>query len=528
MRLGRVITCLIVFVVIFFSTVDSQAQDIKSSKRAMRKLSKFLRHLEKHYVDEVDLDNYVDIAIESVVAELDPFSEYLSKERTEEIRNFFDNKSALLGVSYIIAQDSVVVVRVLDDSPAHRAGVKPGYRIMAVNGANLVGADVKSVAESLRGAAGESVCLDVYRRRDSETLTLCCSYEIITTPTVYCYRVNESVGYIQITNFTKNTTKEFFSALKTLSGVESLILDLCNNTGGDFMATINIVSAFLPDDALICYAMGQTSRYNYYCKPVALKFDGNLVVMMNEHSASASELLAGALQDWDRALIVGRRSLGKGLGQQLYDLGDGSSVRLSIANFYTPSGRHIQRQYEMGNRDGFYRSYEESAPSLYDASIYKTYKSKVLGRTLYAGVGIIPDIVIEDDALVGFPAETADMLKLCSSDFVIYYLDKNSYKHPVAFPTCMDFISNMQFDDEDIRQFINIVSQRAPWFEIATIGNEDWEQIFDFLISRISLLLYPAVEFRQADNELNNTVYDAAVSIISDWDSYPHPLNPAD
>lgn len=528
MRLGRVITCLIVFVVALFCTIDSQAQDTNNSKRAMRKLSKFLRHLEKNYVEEVDLDNYVDIAIESIVSELDPFSEYMSKEKTKKFRDFFNNKSASIGVGYMIVRDSVVVVRVLDDSPAFRAGVRGGDRIVAVDGKNIVGADRKSIIEQLSGAVGESVSLEIYRRKNSERLTLKLNYDIIPTPTACFYRVNESVGYIQISNFTKNTTKEFYAALDELSGVESLILDLCNNTGGDFMTTINIAGAFLPDDALICYAEGQNrSRHNYYSKSSAAKFDGNLVVMINERSASASEILTGALQDWDRALVVGRRSLGKGLGQQFFNFDDGSSVKLSVANFYTPSGRRIQRQYEMGNKDGFYQSYKESDSSFYDAPIYQTHKSLIAGRTLYSGNGITPDIFIEDDSLIRFTGEIADMLELCSSDFVVYYLDKYSYERPAAFPTCLSFVANVQFGEEDIEQFINIVSEKAPQFDISTISDEDWDRIFAFLISNISWQLYPTVEFRQADNQLYNAIYKTAVSVVSDWDSYSYRLQPA-
>lgn len=529
MRLSRVFACLIIVIAAFFCTVDSQAQGTNNSKRAMRKLSKFLRHLEKNYVDEVDLDNYVDIAIESIVSELDPFSEYMSKEKTKKFRDFFNNKSASIGVGYMIVRDTAVVVRVLDDSPAFRAGVRGGDRIVAVNGRNIVGADRKSLVEQLSGAVGESVSLDIYRSKSSENLTLNISYDNLPTLTVYSYRVNESVGYIQITNFTKNTAKEFYDALEELSGVESLILDLSNNTGGDFMTTINIAGAFLPDDALICYAEGRkSSRYNYYCKSSAAKFDGNLVVMINEHSASASEILAGALQDWDRALVVGRRSLGKGLGQYVYNLDDGSSVKLSIANFYTPSGRCIQRQYEMGNKDGFYQSYKADDSSFYDASVYQTYKSLIAGRTLYSGNGIAPDIFIEGDSRIRFHSEIADMLQLCTSDFVVYYLDKYSYEHPAECPTCLDFISNVQIGDEDIKQFTSIVSERAPQFDISTLSDEDWGEIFAFLINNISWQLYPTVEFRQADNQLYNAIYEAAVSVVLNWDSYSYLLQPTE
>ncbi len=365
------------------------------------------------YVDKLDADSLTDMLVNGMLATLDPHSHYLSvKElarQQEEIRGGFDG----IGVVLRYRGDTVWVGTVMAGGPAHRAGLHPGDRIIAVDGDTVSGVKMSGddVVSRIRGAKGSKVRLSLLRGSDNSPLSVSVVRGSIAMPSIpYSGMLDKRTGYIKLVRFGETTYREFHYALAELKakGMEKLILDLRGNGGGLLDAAINIANDLLPHGSLIVYTEGARQRRNDTRARGKAFYEGDLVVMIDEISASASEVVAGALQDNDRAVVVGRRTFGKGLVQGEYDLSDGSSVLLTIARYYTPSGRCIQRSYADGTEE-YYRDYfdqlvgEAYADSMTVAILDTTPYYTVGGRTVYGGGGIAPDVplaYLKDSAFV--------------------------------------------------------------------------------------------------------------------------------
>lgn len=360
------------------------------------------------YVDKVNIDSLGVLAIESVLNALDPHSVYIPALKLPEINEGIEGVFLGIGIEFSILSDTVTTLRVLEGGPAEKSGLATGDKILSVNDHPVAGIGITSekLKDLIQGRSGSTVKLELIHR--GQTI----EKEIKRGPVIVSsidasYMVNDTTGYIRINKFSENTYKEFMKSMDGLNarGLKALILDLRDNGGGILTEAVHIADEFLDDNKLITYTEGiHSGKKEYRCDKPGVFEKGRLVVIINEGTASASEVLSGALQDWDRAIIVGRRSFGKGLVQEQYELSDGSGVRLTVARYFTPLGRSIQRPYEDGSEayyheiiDRFQHGEMESADSIHHEgqAIYTTAN----GRRLYSGGGITPDIFVPIDTL---------------------------------------------------------------------------------------------------------------------------------
>ena len=374
------------------------------------RLNNLLHIIDDQYVDAVNLDSLVDKAIPQILSDLDPHSVYISAKDVQQATDDLKGSFSGIGVEFVIREDTIHIQGIIKDGPAERAGLLAGDKIISVDDKPFVGKIVtnEEAMHRLKGKKGTKVKVGVVRYGHKAVKTFTITRDDIPQKSVSAaYMIDDSTGYIKIKNFGENTYPEMLVALAELSQEQfsNLIIDLRDNTGGYLTAATQMINEFLPGNRLIVYTEGRKSPRQEY------KSDGRgtyqtipLVVLINESSASASEIFAGAMQDNDRATIIGRRSFGKGLVQKQIGFNDGSMIRLTVARYYTPSGRCIQKPYQAGDEKG----YEEDLVARYkhgeffsQDSIKHTgpaYHTRN-GRVVYGGGGITPDIFVPEDTL---------------------------------------------------------------------------------------------------------------------------------
>ena len=362
------------------------------------------------YVDEVDIDSLVDVAIPQILSDLDPHSVYISAKEAQQVADDLKGSFSGVGVEFVIRDDTIRVQGVVKNGPADQVGIRAGDKIVSVDGKPFVGKIVTSdeAMHRLKGPKDTKVKIGVIRYGEKKVRQFTVTRGDIPQKSINAaYMLDDKTGYIKIKNFGENTYPEMLIALAKLSqdGFSNLVIDLRDNTGGYLKSAVQIANEFLPKNRLIVYTEGRKSPRQDY------KSDGRgsyqripLVVLINEASASASEIFAGAMQDNDRATIIGRRSFGKGLVQQQLEFPDGSMIRLTVARYYTPSGRCIQKPYVAGDN----QDYEEDLLSRYQHGEFFSQDSikhtgpayhTSIGRTVYGGGGITPDIFVPEDTL---------------------------------------------------------------------------------------------------------------------------------
>ncbi len=437
--------------------IPSKAQNAadkenEQEKRTSRKFRTLLHHIGQAYVDSVDKAELTETAIREMLKELDPHSTYIPPERVKEMRQPLEGNFEGIGIRFNILRDTILVVRPIPGGPSEKLGIRSGDKIVKIEGENVAGIGItnQGVRDRLLGEKGSRVEVSIYREGEPELL----HYEIIRDKIPIhsiraSYMVKPGVGYIKVERFSGRTMKEFKKAVKDLKekGMENLILDLQGNSGGYLRTGLKIADQFLEKDRLIVYTEGRAfPRRERRATSDSLFQEGKLVVMMDESSASASEIVAGAVQDWDRGVVVGRRSFGKGLVQRPVDLPDGSVVRLTISRYHTPSGRCIQKPYEKGNPEEYAKEkyqrfgsgelFHEDSIDIVDSLKYKTRLKK---RTVYGGGGIIPDVFVPIDTTGNSDYLQALRRKRVISQLALNYADENrkelkkEYEDPKAF-----------------------------------------------------------------------------------------------
>ena len=437
------------------------------------KLNRLIDYIDYEYVDKVNTDSIVDVTVNGILENLDPHSVYIPVDDYEENADDMRGNFVGIGISFYPYKDSIAVIRAIEGGPAEKAGIKGGDRILSADGKILYGPDINrdSISAYLKGEINSKVSLEVYRPSEDRTLQVRLKRREVPLVSVDAsYLLADGIGYIKVNRFSESTPDEFDKALNELidQDINSLVLDLRNNPGGYIYAAEKMVDEFLDDDRLILITRnknGEESR-SYSTRKGDFE-DGNIYVLINENSASASEIVAGALQDNDKGTIIGRRSFGKGLVQREMSLGDGSAVRLTIARYYTPTGRSIQRPYGNGNED-YYRDYENRYKNgelvdqgniiVEDSLRFETRGGKVV----YGGGGIIPDVFVPKDTSV--ENETLEYVSRSGfmSYFIFEYLEKNrsffdgmnfndfaeNYEVPLSLEE--EFISYSQFNEARI------------------------------------------------------------------------------
>jgi len=403
---------LLTIAVIVGILIGSEFAEPKTDKKYLSSILKFrelLEYIENDYVDSVDTETLIEESIENMLDKLDPHTIYIPPKDREraasQLRATYDG----IGVEFNLLRDTLYVVSPLPGGPSEQAGIVSGDKIVSVDGENIAGIGMNNtkVFDMLRGPRGSKVEVGVVRRNESELLAFELKRGAIPQYSIDAsYMIDGEMGYIKVNRFAETTYDEFKKALTELKsqGMTKLILDLQNNTGGYMSAAIGMSNEFLPAGETIVSQKGQSDKYDSKARATndGIFKEGALVVLVNEGSASASEIVAGALQDNDRALIVGRRSFGKGLVQLPFNLRDGSELRMTIARYYTPSGRSIQKPYDDGEKDynsDYYNRYTSGELFVKDSVQFDeklSYKT-TNGRTVYGGGGIMPDYFVALD-----------------------------------------------------------------------------------------------------------------------------------
>ncbi len=400
------------------------------------KLNNLLRIVDDQYVDTVNVNGLVEKAMPQILGELDPHSVYIAAKDVQLANDDLSSSFSGVGIEFVIRDDTLRVQQVISNGPSERAGVLAGDKIVSVDGEPFVGKTLtnEEAMQRLKGPKDTKVTLGIMRRGDKKIYDIVVTRGDIPTKTVTAtYMLNDNTGYLRIKKFGENTYPEVLIALAKLSqqGFDNLTIDLRGNTGGFMQSAIQIANEFLPRNNLIVYTQGRKSPRQEY------RSDGRgsyqqipIVVLIDEGSASASEILAGAIQDNDRGTIIGRRSFGKGLVQQPIAFNDGSMIRLTIARYYSPSGRCIQKPYTSGDN----KDYEDDLLSRYEHgeffsqdSIHHTgpeYHTR-LGRTVYGGGGITPDIFVAEDTTDVTSYYKQALLSGLVMQFAFEYTDEN-------------------------------------------------------------------------------------------------------
>ena len=424
-----------------------------------------MEYIERDYVDSVDTEELLEESIGQILDKLDPHTVYISSTDRElarsQLRATFDG----IGVEFNLLRDTIYVVRELPGGPSEAAGIVGGDRIVSVDGENIAGIGLsnRKVFDLLRGPRGSTVNLGIKRKSEAEVMDFELTRGAIPQFSVDAsYMADDETGYIKVNKFAENTYEEFKAALIKLKkeGMTRLVLDLQNNSGGYMSAAIAMCDELLSGNPLIVSQKGQGRKYDSEARAErdGLFEEGPVVVLINENSASASEIVAGALQDNDRALVIGRRSFGKGLVQLPFDLKDGSELRMTIARYYTPSGRSIQKPYDEGEENyasDYYNRYtsgelfSEDSVKFDESLAYKTSQ----GRTVYGGGGIMPDYFV--------PLDTSDntryVNRLVASnavrEFTIEFREENNWLKDWSFN---EFYNNFDVTENMLMDVVNI------------------------------------------------------------------------
>ena len=375
-----------------------------------RKINAVLNLIQSEYVDSIDVKDLVEQAIPAIIGNLDPHSYYIPASDIRAENEKLDGSMSGIGVSFFMMNDTANVDQVIPNGPAEKVGMLAGDRIISVNGESIVGGTLtaEGIRSKIRGEKGTKVRIGVKRNTSKKTLTFTITRDDIPMNTIdVSYMLDDKTGYIKIAQFGKNTYDEFFAALSKLKkdGASRYIVDLRGNPGGYMEMAILMVNEFLEQGELIVYTKGRKEREDIqvWSDDQGSFHDAQVAVLIDEYSASASEIMAGALQDNDRGLVVGRRSFGKGLVQKQIYLPDSSAIRLTIARYYTPSHRCIQKDYTLGDEDDYSKELYDryTHGELYSADSIKVDKSKIFrtanGRIVYGGGGIVPDIFVPND-----------------------------------------------------------------------------------------------------------------------------------
>ncbi len=453
----------LLFVVSVLSLQNTYAQQ-HDPKKSDQKFAAALQIIRLQYVDTTNEEKLTEAAIAAMLKELDPHSVYMSKSDIDKANEPLIGNFDGIGVQFNIIKDTIIVITPVPNGPSEKLGIMSGDKIVKIDGEDAVGKDINSeyVVKKLRGPKGSSVKVSIFRRGKKELLEYTIVRDKIPINSLdAAYMATSEIGYIKLNKFAQNTMAEFSEALKKLkkSGMKSLILDLRDNSGGYLNTAIELADEFLKKDEMIVYTEGVNSPRQVNIATSVGEFEkGKLVVLINEGSASASEIVTGAVQDWDRGLVIGRRSFGKGLVQRPFTLPDLSVIRLTTAHYYTPTGRCVQKPYNDGV-EKYYKDLQDrykhgelmNPDSIKFPDSLKYYTPNK--RVVYGGGGIMPDIFIPLDT-TKFSDYYSDLLrKNIINQFVLKYLEDNREKLKAKYPDVEAFLKGYFIDEAFMNSF---------------------------------------------------------------------------
>ena len=449
-----------------------------TNRTEVGKIEEMLRYIEAKYVDDVDREKLMETAISSMLEELDPHSTYIPEDQLKSVNESLEGSFDGIGISFFLLQDTILVVSSIEDGPSEKVGIQKGDKIISINDSIVAGIGITNadIIELLRGKRGSEVKLGILRKEENDLLSFNVTRDKIPDLSIEsAYMIDDNSAYVRISRFSNTTYEEFMKSIEELhdAGMKNLIIDVRQNNGGYLSAVTKMVDQlFETGRKLIVYTEGRTQRRNDYKSSGRNFFDINeIVVLVDEGSASASEILAGAIQDWDRGTIIGRRTFGKGLVQEQYKLSDGSALRLTVARYYTPSGRSIQKSY-----DGLSSEYQNGESRLESGELHSRDSIKIAdsteyktasGRTVYGGGGIIPDIFVPIDSSI----HNSFFIKSIQHvpEFVYQYIDdtaKNS-----SYETFKEFNQKFSVDDALFEEFLTFVDSKKIVRDSEQINN---------------------------------------------------------
>ena len=500
-------------------TVSAQMRVRMGEDSPLRKLQLAEMLVNNFYVDSVDENKLVEDAIKGMLDKLDPHSSYTNAKETKEMNESLQGNFDGIGVQFNMVEDTLVVIQPIAKGPSEKVGIVAGDRIVAVNDTAIAGVKMPrdKIMMRLRGPKGTTVKLSVVRRDVKDTLVFMVTRDKIPVKSLDAsYMIRPNVGYIRIGSFGATTYDEFMAAVEKLKkqGMKNLLLDLQENGGGYLQAAVKIANEFLPKDDLIVYASGLRSpRMDYKANGSGRLLDGKVVVLVNEFTASAAEIVSGALQDNDRGTVVGRRTFGKGLVQRPFDMPDGSMIRLTIAHYYTPSGRCIQKPYKKGDAKDYYKDFENrlkhgelmNADSIHFADSLKFYTLRK-HRVVYGGGGIMPDYFVPLDTLTYTKYHRQLVAKGIVNETVLRYIDDNRKKLRKLYPSFEKYNASFVVPESVLAD----IRKAAEKKEVKPKDEEERSKTLPYLRNQLKALiardLWDMDEYFQIINETSDIV----------------------
>jgi len=494
------------------------------------KFSRALGYISSYYVDSVNSEKIVEDAIVDILKDLDPHSVYIPADEVKEMNEPLEGNFEGIGIQFNILEDTIYVISPISGGPSEKVGIRAGDRIVEIDGENVAGVDISTtgVRDRLLGEKGTKVNVGVKRKNVSEILYFTIIRDKIPIYSVdAAYLVDQEIAYIKINRFAMTTVDEFKEKITALKkqGANSIILDLRGNGGGYLDKAIELADQFLEKDKLIVYTKGlKVPRMENFSTSNGIFKDGKVVILIDEGSASASEIVSGAIQDWDRGIIIGRRSFGKGLVQKPMYLPDGSMIRLTVARYYTPTGRLIQKPYESGseeyakellNRFEHGEFVNKDSINLPDSLKYYTLQNK---RLVYGGGGIMPDIFVPLDTTSVTDYYSKMVRQGLLNSFVLEYIDNNRKKLKSNYNDFQSFNSKFEVDEKILKEIREYGKKNKV--EVTDEEYENSKENFRLIVKGlIARDLWDMSEYFQIVNTRDKG-FNKAIEVIKEWDKY--------
>jgi carboxyl-terminal processing protease len=494
------------------------------------KLGRTLGLIDAWYVDSTDINKLTETTIVEMLRTLDPHSVYISAKDVKEMNEPLNGNFEGIGIQFNLLRDTIIVIEPISGGPSKKVGLLAGDRIIVINGEKVAGIGISTtgVRTRLMGMKGTKVNLSVFRKGEKGILDFTIIRDKIPINSLdAAYMLDKETGYVKLNKFAATTTKEFMNAVDSLrkNNMKNLVLDLRSNGGGYMVAATDIADKFFSDKKLLVYIRGRKNpRQDYMSEGKGTLSDTRIAVLTDEGSASASEILAGAVQDWDRGVIVGRRTFGKGLVQNGFYLTDGSMIRLTIARYYTPTGRLIQSPYNEGYDkylENFYKRYTDGELITADSTHFPDslkFRTLVNKRTVYGGGGIMPDMFIPADTSKYSDYYRGLVRKGVVNSFTLEYSDKNRKKLASEYKTFEDFKKRFSFSPDEIAAFIKKGEDSGVKYNEQQFAISKGE-VLNVMKALIASNMWQINEYFRILNE-DDVVIQKALQVVSDKVAY--------